>query len=751
MKSLETKQLPGVQAGPIKSASADDPENAFLSLRRALEIYQKNKAAADVTNKSTGEAGHEGSSSAHSLEHVPSVCRAEALSMRRVRAFCSGLPQLLSGGSLALFEVVVFFNARYVEATSRCVLRFAKNLPIIVNRVVKSRKKHVRLAQNKENAGFGVGSVTPQQRMEDIPMKPVVLVGAPIFAQQPLSKETSSKLECSTEEEEAAPSHTEGCSTCGVMSVEEINVCDELKSVIYPSDSIEDVTDKIGRWEGASYRRLSLELAMVDVASHMSDILWLNDHPFAIMSHLHLPTLTTERVSLTIQKLACGLCFHCDEQAGVHSCWSLNDIDDELTTSGLSACDKIKMCRRLARVTTSFVEGNISLMWEDLTPLVQTASEVSVGDEEEMEKILQVAAATARGTGVEKYYRVMRHTTCCDAEMLKFSVYVTLSKDINEFLDRLAAALHRVACKAKACRHLLPELLALRSDVVCEEFIPLTKCETKSPTVSDNVDLLKSTSALDPTPSFSSGAVWHLHVGDVQCCAASALCYEELARQHRYRGPIRCFPRVFAMETEQELIFWRNVHDYREFVAAHAPAMNPINVFYECTPYSPHTRAIREPLVKEPEEMFAGWLGEAEEGVGNAVITHRELQCSASFRAWLEEVVEQSVLDRECRRLLTESGIGYIVRDPSLPLAQFLSFLKVFVGATAVRAVLEGSSRTTRTITSEDVGFVLVVGATCDVRDGGQFVVPWWADPSLLVPLLEDGAAGCGTLIEMGG
>ncbi|KAH8604515.1 hypothetical protein ERJ75_001710000 [Trypanosoma vivax] len=124
--------------------------------------------------------------------------------------------------------------------------------------------------------------------------------------------------------------------------------------------------------------------------------------------------------------------------------------------------------------------------------------------------------------------------------------------------------------------------------------------------------------------------------------------------------------------------------------------------------------------------MFAGWLGEAEEGVGNAVITHRELQCSASFRAWLEEVVEQSVLDRECRRLLTESGIGYIVRDPSLPLAQFLSFLKVFVGATAVRAVLEGSSRTTRTITSEDVGFVLVVGATCDVRDGGQFVVPWW-------------------------
>ncbi|KAH8618116.1 hypothetical protein ERJ75_000308800 [Trypanosoma vivax] len=186
------------------------------------------------------------------------------------------------------------------------------------------------------------------------------------------------------------------------MSVAEINVCDELKWVIYPSDSIGDVTDKIGRWEGASYRGLSLELAMVDVASHMSDILGLNDHPLAIMSHLHLPTLTTERVSLTIQKLACGLCFHCDEHAGVHSCWSLDDIDDELTTSGLSACDKIKMCRRLARVTTSFVEGNISLMWDDLTPLVQTAAEVSVGHEEEMEKILQVTAATARGTGVEK-------------------------------------------------------------------------------------------------------------------------------------------------------------------------------------------------------------------------------------------------------------------------------------------------------------------------------------------------------------
>ncbi|PWU84583.1 hypothetical protein C4B63_216g18 [Trypanosoma cruzi] len=107
------------------------------------------------------------------------------------------------------------------------------------------------------------------------------------------------------------------------------------------------------------------------------------------------------------------------------------------------------------------------------------------------------------------------------------------------------------------------------------------------------------------------------------------------------------------------------------------------------------------------EELIGGWMGEAEDGADDAVITHKELESGSAFREWLEEVVEQSSLNSECHRIVDEAGVGYVMRDPALPLPQYLSFLKVFCAAAGVRGILEGKAGKTRTVTPEDAGLVI--------------------------------------------
>ncbi|CCW66007.1 unnamed protein product [Phytomonas sp. Hart1] len=99
-------------------------------------------------------------------------------------------------------------------------------------------------------------------------------------------------------------------------------------------------------------------------------------------------------------------------------------------------------------------------------------------------------------------------------------------------------------------------------------------------------------------------------------------------------------------------------------------------------------------------------------------------------------------MNKEATRLLEEAGIGYLHRDPGLPLANFLSFAKIFAQATAVRAVLErGRPKDCRVARSEDIGLSIVVGSQCDVRDGGQLLIPWYLDPNLLLALLGEVAS----------
>ncbi|CBH17550.1 hypothetical protein, conserved [Trypanosoma brucei gambiense DAL972] len=750
LKSLEARRnatAPGEGAKTTVCPAFNDPDGAIETLRQAIAAYHRHReimrSAAFVAGKNKSVPAERVNPFVdNSLEHVSFVCRSEAVAMQRVRRFCNELPEVLCGRSCALFEAVAFFNSRYVEATSQCVLRFSKNLPIIVSRVVKNRKKYVRYTQNKAISGFGTGSRPQRQRIEDMSMKPLVLVGALIFDQ---GGRCCPNAECSCSSEHSGLNynlHNCNQSTCGAVCKEELKICDELKCVINPSDSIGDITENIGRWEAASFNRLQLELAMVDITSLISGILELNDHPLTMMNHLHLPKSTSERVSLTLQKLACGLCHHCGE----HERGVTTDVEasgshrrPEITT----IADRINFCRHLAHTAASYIKGNIILVLDDHSSLVEGADEVVV------DEVGDITTGTKlNSVDCEKDYQVARHMSCCTAEMIQFSVSVKLSKDVEHFLDCVIAAMTRVSEEAESSVFTLPTLLELRERVVQEEFIPVGEGagQLNADAVNEGVNCAEKYPA-----EAVAAAEGNLEGGSVEtdseCRAANQLDFdssrqlceveERCDAEYRYRGPIRCFPRIFSMDAQQELLFWKNVRKHRLYLARRAPAMNSVNIYYDCMPYDPHRHSLHHDLRRNKDELFAGWVGEAEEGVDDAVITKKELQSSAMFLKWLEDVAEQSSLNKECQRIVRESGIGYISRDPLLPLQHYLSFVKVFSAAATVRSIIESGASNDKGATSENPGLFIVVGTECDVRDGGRLLVPWWMDPLALLALLQ--------------
>ncbi|RNF03127.1 putative DNAJ-domain protein [Trypanosoma conorhini] len=751
LKSLEM----GLHAGAaVRNVSVDDGQGVLDALRHAIAAYH---SCRDATRGGGAEAEAEArhaaerldTFSSHSLEYVSSVCQTEALAMRRVKQFCDELPEVLCGKSCVLFEAVAFFNARYVEAMSRCVLRFSRHLPIIVNRVVKGRKRHVRYTYNQANSGVATGSRPRQQRIEEMAMKPLVLVGALLFNLAP-TLTADARAARRLEGSQAPPdAHEEVKSTCGAVSEKEIKICEELKCTIYPSDSIGDITEKIGKWEAASYERLQLELAMVDTTSLLSNMLDLHEHALTVMHHLHLSKEVSEKVSLTLQKLVCGLCYHCDDPMQDYEEAACGDGGGE-EAGEKPIADGIRRCRRLARLTAPYIEGNIALTWNGETPLVESTEEVAVGDED---------GAFWRKCGkkdaVNHDIVVARHMSCCTAEVIRFSVAVKLSKDIGEFLTRLIAAMESVQEQAEFANSLLPRLLGVREKVVNEEFIPVQKqpCGEEAPSLKAR----EKEEEGGGVAGMCAGAEARANLHDPGVTVKEASCEghngEETseAAGYCYRGPIRCFPRIFSMSTAMELNYWQMLHENRAYLAQHAPAMNPINVYYNCLPHKPHPHAMQVEENSFKEELVGGWIGEAEDGTDDAVITHKELESGPAFREWLEDVVELSSLNRECHRIAGEAGVGYVMRDPTLPLPQYLSFVKVFCAAAGVRGILEKKAGRTRTATAEDTGLLIVVGTECDVRDGGRLLVPWWMDPSVLLALLQDDTQDGGTrLIEEG-
>lgn len=695
-----------------------DPQAALESLRQAMVAYRTHQRRNEATSSATGPApsalsdaqeADTGAFCTPSLEDISSVCQREAVAMRRVYTFCTDLPAVLCGShSAALFEAVAFFHARYVESMSACVMRFAQNLPILVRRVVKNRRKYV---DNKTAAvvqGIGTGA-RPKggQRIEDMAMKPLVLMGALIFDLPEVGEGGDAPGQYAETNDDA--SHMKASSsTCGVSQPSDIQVTDELKCVIYPTDSISDITAKLGKWEAASFQRLKVELAIVDVNRLLSGMLGLQDEEatsqsnshLSVMPHLSQTFAATETVLRTLQSLASDLCCHFDPALDIAITEEVVDAmhlhetadasssrrDDDAAES-LELPILVAQCRRLAALARPTIRGNTILTW-NANETEELVTETEVRAETQPRKDQQ------RKTVASPKYVVGRHLTCSTAETLFFTVSVVLTKDFRSFLLSLRHALKHVIQATNDSKRVLFELLPLREATLKEEYIALPP-------------------SVDDTDS-----------------------------PFRYRGPIHCFPRICNMDAKREHALWKHLHAHREYVALHASTMNPINVFYECFPYDPESPEYRATAADTTAGVLAGWVGGGVDGCDNVIITAQELDDAAHFREWLEEVVAQSSLNREAEEVLAKAGVGYVSRDATLPLANFLSFAKVFVQSLAVRGVLErrdGGTHTSGTVTSDDIGLSIIVSPSrCDVCDGGRLFVPWYVDPSILLALLGE-------------
>ncbi|GET88971.1 Dnaj-domain protein, putative [Leishmania tarentolae] len=730
LKALEAQRGSGSAVGRRSSTSGAvdlyDPQEALESLRQAMIAYHRHQQSSETPSTLSSSSPRYEKPETHAtgafftptLEDVSSVCQREAVAMRRVHTFCAELPAVLCGShSAALFEAVAFFHTRYVESMSACVMRFAQNLPIIVRRVVKQRRKYVDNGYLAVAQGIGTGSRPRGQRIEDMVMKPLVLVGALIFDLP--EGASNEQRQCLGEDAAASGSSS---STCGASCPADVRVSDELKCIICPADSIADITAKLGKWEAASFDRLKLELAIVDVNRLMSAMLGLHDEdnsgrseaPLSVEPHLNESSATTAMVLRTLQKLAGDLCCHFD--AAVDSdaiteaiveamrlqdrCDTPASVQDDIAAQSLEAPVLVAQCRHLAELACPAIRGNIVITWKAgaTEELVKEDSELADATPTPMLLDTTQTGSTRKEEG-GKYtppFIVGRHLTCSTAETLFFSVSVTLTRDLRLFLLRLRGALKRVVQSTNQSKSALFQLLPLRESIVKEEFTRIASGDDS-----------------DTSP-------------------------------FRYRGPINCFPRICNMDTHREHELWKHLYVHREYLAKHAPAINPLNVFYECFPYDPDAPTHRPSSLDADGNVLAGWVSGGPDGCDSVVITATQLDNPVHFTEWLEEVVEQSSLNREAEEILAKAGIRYVRRDPVLPLANYLSFVKTFAQSTAVRSVLERKStaRHNGTATPDDIGLTIIVSPSrCDVRDGGRLFIPWYVDPAILLALLDDAKA----------
>ncbi|CCW62559.1 unnamed protein product [Phytomonas sp. EM1] len=587
-------------------------------------------------------------------------------------------------------------------------------------------------------------------------MKPLVLVGALVFevsreegagsAGDGESTPVASSTPSSSSSASAIPSGSRGesyGSTCGVAHPRELRVAAELQCVLHPSDSIGAITTKLCAWEGRSYERLKLELALVDVCAELSD--WVTGPPkgatprvgFTVLPQLHLASEAVVEGLQRLQRLACELCGEISDGGGAdlpptvlaalhEELRRVSEAEGEwracdLTANGVNQPKEgddtpldrkhlsqlVIRCRGLSVLAAPYLRGGIHLLYGP-----STRGETPTN-----------GAPPHSKTPTLPVFRVSRHRGCCTAESIAFTAAIELVGESSprSFLTALVAVLERVVVEGLLAERLLPKVVDLRTRITHAEFIPREFAKED----------------------------------------------DEEASPFRYRGPIHCFPRLRNLPTARELRFWQLLYEHREYLARHAASVRTMNVFFETLPYEDEEggggeggelRSFAPAAFPEGDPMdqtgngengkrnggvFAGWYGPGAADTDDVVLTAAELTDGVAFRAWLEDVVEQSAMHAEARRILEEAGIGYLRRDPALPLANFLSFVKVFAAATAVRAVLErGQSADTRVVHSEAIGLSVVVGAQCDVRDGGQLLIPWYLDPNLLLALLEGGGRG---------
>ena len=712
------------------------------------------------------------------IDDVTRVCQQEAKSMRQIQRFCNELPATLCGHQRMLFDCVGSADPHCVAPLADSMERFAKHLPLLVRRVVKLREKFAgrrRPTGKKIVKGFGStsGAVVGDENagkgrgdhIEDMPLKPLVLIGALVF----------------TDNRAAASSTTgqQGSNDEGAAAVAGVKCTKELTCVLHITDSIDDIAAKMSAWELASFHRLRLELSISSTASLFFSLLELPDQVQKPLMSLRrgvvsLSTLETsharsgvsfhvpptllitldemERVGLTVQRLSCLLC-------------QVGGTDDALGTAQREAAAILSGLRRLCQEKSvlSRIEGQITLVWDVADPKALVASPESVVGPDEVSSDIE--------TGTPQF-AVRRHPRCCSADAVQFAVSIRLTTSLVVFLQRLWMALSEVARKSAAADAAIPKIQQIQQDMRRDEFIPVQQRNNEMPT--------HPAGSRDNTiPSSIVSA--SVAADQRQVEAGNHLLSEPQSRsgtgpsrfvQHRFefmrdefqpptddgetsfvhRPGIRCVSRVCNMEQTVELVLWERLFEEREFLAGRVGVLSAgLNIFYECLPYGPSNMPAtvpaddvlgQWPLRPIDDDAGPGWVGDGEDG-DLANISQYELSSPRAFRAWLERVVSACSLANEARILLAQSGIGYVVREPHLPPQQFLSFVRLFCASTAARSTLEGRARGGTgsqsagfVVSSAALGFTIHIGTECDVRNGGNWVIPWNVDPALLVSLL---------------
>lgn len=778
------------------------------------------------------------------MRPITEICRRENLAASRLWQLTHDLPTLLCGRDAALFDVFCFHPPRCAERLEPLAMRLAEHLPTLVHDVVFHRRHRIRTGFSKKDEwelfGFGAtsnGSHHQARRIEDMNMKPLVLLGCLILVERPhmipmfqlLGSEGSAKRAASSPDDAACGgadddaqdaygmSATESrdmdreagliaCGRGGVKSGTDIACCRELRCVITGDDTLQDMVRKFGEWEAASFDRLRLEMSLASRIQLLSSMLQLpvgasdsddgsvaEDRSCALTLPADL-TMSMEDmrpVALTIHRLMCTLSLMSDlADDGV--ALLPNENDPLLPTARLrTAVDAVAS---LAVEAVPYVRGGIQLLIpsgaaERAKCLAQHRSDVcspsmdghpEVTFETEGRSCPSSAEGDSQGDSeipkkdLRPPHRVVRHPSACDIADVQFGVTVELHQCADVLVKRIHDALNQVMTLVKASQDVMPHALELRRRLAADEFT-VEKVEIKPGVQADDLSVPPPQAVLskatddaaakpqcepcDEAPSLEhslSASAASFDVGDFgDFFSATATTNPTISQSHSFprrihqRHGIQCVARVLNMLAPEEVLLWERLDEMRDLVAEKQGVASPMNVFYQCRPYDLQggrgrdvRQAADEAQVSWDASSAGGWCGEGSDGVDSVLLTRRELDDPSAFRGWLEDVLEQSSLARAARTLMQSEGIDFVERHPNLPVAHFLSFLHVFVspaGAAARQALLHtgGGAR---------MGFVMVVTpGTCDVREGGRLMVPWYFDPSQLIAALESAGGSDGT------
>ena len=705
--------------------------------------------------------------------------------------------------ALTLFEVHPHFVRTCADPMQEVMQRFYKALPQLVCRVVQSRSQQINKRKRKLlSLGDNSLSLSPLVLLGALVFRPYWSSSEDPESKnsaehknntgdtvedmnQTSSTDTSTGAaggpECEPHSagNSAHTDKNETLHSSSMPSLESVHIVRELQCILYHGDVLNDHVAKFSQWEVESLRRLEVEVEIQKSVRLLSALL---DIPLVAHSQLHLPFDVAQGVAATVQQLLhlfCGI-------VGRTERVEVGSMDADVVTGPRDEFEKrcATLLAQLQHLYRSLV-GDKTLVAEE--PVSLSVAEDHAGtlilgvasspvirlDTFDEEKVVVAPVDGSSGSSpVEEAksrgFLVMRYPWSCEASEIKYSFCVHFHRTASQFLGNFLYALLEVRRRASKSRELLPKLVEVRDQVQRAElwspqngtsrflsrdadFSPLTvesrlqklllgkhREEDVDPFLSNN-----QTEALVNTEGFIVNT--DKTADDVET---------------KFRPPFDRVVRIFNMEAIDEHHFWNLLFVHRFTIGQHATLCNSLNVYFDRVP--PAAARIKKyasfssvqlvdffpgsTQLSDFLEAGGGWWSTVT-GEGDDVYLSKETlrdatASSGGFSAWLEDVLQQSSLNKDATSTLEAHGVYYVERDPYLPPAQFLSFVKGFVTCTAARAAMEHPAAVRGGVNMRKgggggVGMVLVVGSVARVRSSGVVEVPWDSEPSQLVSLLQ--------------